>query len=83
MEEAFNNMLKQAVRDFLTKMKPDQIIYSHGKTFYLCDYIRKDNIYTQNSKPSTIIINDVLKLNEKIIYNNIICSFTLFFKRRI
>ena len=31
MEEAFNNMLKQAVRDFLTKMKPDQIIYSHGK----------------------------------------------------
>jgi len=45
------------------------LIYSHGKTFYLCDYIRKDNIYTQNSKPSTIIINDVLKLNEKIIYN--------------
>ena len=31
MEEAFNEMLKEAVRDFLTKMKPDQIIYSHGK----------------------------------------------------
>ena len=45
------------------------LIYSHGKTFYLCDYIRDNNIYMQNSKPSTIEIKDVLKLNKKIIYS--------------
>ena len=27
------------------------LIYSHGKTFYLCDYKRKDNILMQKSKP--------------------------------
>ena len=45
------------------------LIYSHGKTFYLCDYKRKNNILMQKSKPSTVTINDVLKLKEKIIYN--------------
>jgi hypothetical protein len=45
------------------------LIYSHGKTFYLCDYKRKDNILIQKSKPSTVTINDVFKLKEKIIYN--------------
>ena len=45
------------------------LIYSHGKTFYLCDYKRKDNFLMQKSKPLTITINDVLKLKEKIIYN--------------
>ena len=31
MEEAFNQALKRSVREFLTKLKPEQIIYSHGK----------------------------------------------------
>lgn len=31
IESAFNQMLKEAVRSFLTELKPDQIIYSHGK----------------------------------------------------
>jgi tRNA threonylcarbamoyladenosine biosynthesis protein TsaB len=45
------------------------LIYSHGKTFYLCDYESKDNVLTQKSKPSTIMFNDLLKLKEKIVYN--------------
>ena len=45
------------------------LIYSHGKTFYLCDYRRKDNILKCNSQPSTILIDDVLSLTGKIIYN--------------
>jgi tRNA threonylcarbamoyladenosine biosynthesis protein TsaB len=45
------------------------LIYSHGKTFYLCDYKRKDNVLIQKPKPSTVTIDDVFKLKEKIIYN--------------
>ena len=45
------------------------LIYSHGTTFYLCNYKRKDNALIQKPKPSTVTIDDVFKLKDKIIYN--------------
>src|SRR5210317_643096 len=45
------------------------LIYSHGKTFYLYDYSVEDNFLKCNSKQRTILIDEVLKLKRKIIYN--------------
>ena len=45
------------------------LIYSHGKTFYLSDYSVEDNFLKCNSKQRTILIDEVLKLKRKIIYN--------------
>jgi len=45
------------------------LIYSHGKTFYFCDYKRENSIFKSNSKPKTILIDEVLKLKDKVIYN--------------
>ena len=45
------------------------LIYSHGKTFYLSDYSVEDNFLKCNSKHRTILIDEVLKLKRKIIYN--------------
>ena len=52
IERAFNEMLKEAVRSFLTELKPTQIIYSHGKG--LPREFRKidDGVLTGGSAPS-------------------------------
>lgn len=45
------------------------LIYSHGKTFYKCEYIPHEGNLKCEQNPSTIMIEDILKLNDRIIYN--------------
>ena len=44
------------------------LIYSHGETFYLCNYNFKNN-QMKKLQPRSVSFNEVLELKNKIIYN--------------
>ena len=49
--------------------KLSTLIYSHGKTFYICDYILADGNLEKSNEPKSILKEDVLKLSQNIFFN--------------
>ena len=49
--------------------KLSTLIYSHGKTFYICDYILVDGNLEKSNEPKSILKEDVLKLSQNIFFN--------------
>tara|TARA_Y100000746_G_scaffold213365_1_gene205865 strand:+ start:461 stop:1093 length:633 start_codon:yes stop_codon:yes gene_type:complete len=45
------------------------LIYSHGKTFYICDYLLVDGNLEKSNEPKSILKEDVLKLSQNIFFN--------------
>ena len=45
------------------------LIYSHGNTFYVCEYSLDGGILLKSSKPKSILKEDVLKLSHNIVFN--------------
>ena len=49
--------------------KLSSLIYSHGKTFYICDYLPVDGNLEKSNEPKSILKEDVLKLSQNIFFN--------------
>ena len=49
--------------------KLSTLIYSHGKTFYICDYLLVDGNLEKSNEPKSILKEDVLKLSQNIFFN--------------
>ena len=45
------------------------LIYSHGNTFYVCEYSLNGGILLKSSKPKSILKEDVLELSKNIVFN--------------
>ena len=45
------------------------LIYSHGNTFYVCEYSLNGGILLKSSKPKSILKEDVLELSTNIAFN--------------
>ena len=45
------------------------LIYSHGNTFYVCEYSLDGGILLKSSKPKSIVKEDVLELSKNIVFN--------------
>ena len=45
------------------------LIYSHGNTFYVCEYSLDGGILSKSSKPKSILKEDVLELSKNIVFN--------------
>ena len=45
------------------------LIYSHGNTFYVCEYSLDGGILLKSSKPKSILKEDVLELSKNIVFN--------------
>ena len=56
---AFNNSSKEL----------STLIYSHGNTFYICEYSLDGGILLKSSKPKSILKEDVLELSKNIVFN--------------
>ena len=53
----------------------DTLIYSHGNTFYVCEYSLDGGILLKSSKPKSILKEDVLELSKNIVFNGPINIF--------
>ena len=51
------------------------LIYSHGNTFYVCEYSLDGGILLKSSKPKSILKEDVLELSKNIVFNGPIHIF--------
>ena len=49
--------------------KLSTLIYSHGNTFYICDYSLVDGNLEKSNEPKSILKEDVLKLSQNIFFN--------------
>ena len=49
--------------------KLSTLIYSHGKTFYICDYLSVDGHLEKSNESKTILKEDVLKLSQNIFFS--------------
>nr|ADI16933.1 inactive homolog of metal-dependent proteases, putative molecular chaperone [uncultured Marinimicrobia bacterium HF0010_18O13] len=45
------------------------LIYSHGNTFYICEYSLNNGILLKSSEPKSILKEDVLELSNNIVLN--------------
>ena len=45
------------------------LIYSHGNTFYVCEYSLDGGILLKSSEPKPILKEDVLELSQNIVFN--------------
>ena len=45
------------------------LIYSHGNTFYVCEYSLNGGILLKSSKPKSILKENVLELSQNIVFN--------------
>ena len=45
------------------------LIYSHGNTFYICEYSLNNGILLKSSEPKSILMENVLKLSNDIVFN--------------
>ena len=45
------------------------VIYSHGSTFYICEYSLDSGILLKYSKPKSILKEDILELSHNIVFN--------------
>ena len=45
------------------------LIYSHGKTFYICEYSLDNGILLKSSEPKSILKENVLELSRNIVFN--------------
>ena len=52
-----------------TSDKLSTLIYSHGNTFYICEYSLDDGIFLKSSEPKSILKEDVLVLSHNIVFN--------------
>ena len=49
--------------------KLSTLIYSHGNTFYICEYSLDSGILLKSSRPKSILKEDILELSNKIVFN--------------
>ena len=52
-----------------TSEKLSTLIYSHGNTFYVCEYTIDDGNLLKSSEPKSILKEDVLELSKNIVFN--------------
>ena len=52
-----------------TSKKLSILIYSHGSTFYICEYSLDDGILLKSSEPKSILKENVLELSQNIVFN--------------
>ena len=52
-----------------TSEKLSTLIYSHGNTFYICEYSIDDGILLKSSEPKSILKKNVLDLSRNISFN--------------
>ena len=52
-----------------TSEKLSTLIYSHGNTFYVCEYTIDDGNLLKSSEPKSILKENVLKLSQNIVFN--------------
>ena len=52
-----------------TSEKLSALIYSHGNTFYICEYSIDDEILLKSSEPKSILKENVLELSRNIVFN--------------
>tara|TARA_B100000214_G_scaffold343110_1_gene291355 strand:+ start:25 stop:657 length:633 start_codon:yes stop_codon:yes gene_type:complete len=52
-----------------TSEKLFTLIYSHGNTFYICEYSLDDGILLKSSEPKSILKENVLELSRNIVFN--------------
>ena len=52
-----------------TVKKLSVLIYSHGNTFYICEYNLDNGILSKSTKPIVILKENVLKLSHNIVFN--------------
>jgi tRNA A37 threonylcarbamoyladenosine modification protein TsaB len=52
-----------------TRKKLSTLIYSHGNTFYICEYSIDDGILLKSSEPKSILKENVLELSQNIVFN--------------
>ena len=45
------------------------LIYSHGKTFYICEYSLDNGILLKSSEPKSILKENALELSHNIVFN--------------
>ena len=49
--------------------KLSTLIYSHGNTFYVCEYSIDNGNLLKSSEPKSILVENVLKLSNDIVFN--------------
>ena len=49
--------------------KLSTLIYSHGNTFYICEYSIDDGILLKSSEPKSILKENVLELSQNMVFN--------------
>ena len=49
--------------------KLSTLIYSHGNTFYICEYSLDSGVLLKSSRPKSILKEDILELSNKIVFN--------------
>ena len=52
-----------------TSEKLSTLIYSHGNTFYVCEYTIDDGNLLKSSKPKSILKENVLEISRNIVFN--------------
>ena len=52
-----------------TSKKLSTLIYSHGNTFYICEYSVNNGILLKSSKPKSILKENVLEISRNIVFN--------------
>ena len=52
-----------------TSEKISTLIYSHGNTFYICEYNQNNGILLKTSEPKSILKENILELSHDIVFN--------------
>ena len=58
-----------------TSEKLSALIYSHGNTFYICEYNQNNGILLKTSEPKSILKENILELSHDIVFNGPINIF--------
>ena len=58
-----------------TSEKISTLIYSHGNTFYICEYNQNNGILLKTSEPKSILKENILELSHDIVFNGPINIF--------
>ena len=59
----------ESIIEYQNIQKLSSLIYSHGKTFYICDYSQIDGQLRKLHEPKSILKEDVLELSQNIFFN--------------
>ena len=58
-----------------TSKKLSTLIYSHGNTFYICEYSQNNGMLLKVSEPKSILKENILELSHDIVFNGPINIF--------